>query len=197
MDEAGAIRGAKQGDRDAFRWLVERDGDLVRRTAYLLLHDRELADELAQEAFLAAWQGIGSLLTPTGFRPWVMRILINKISSHTRRRRFRLLPLEGLSPAEDPVDTGPEPAELALRDEDRRELAAALGALPGDWQQALVLRYYSELSVPEIARTLDVPEGTVKSRLHRALERLRIELSGKPQRQPDVSGQIPRRGEQR
>ncbi len=196
MDEAEAIRRSRAGDRESFRWLVERDGDLLLRTAYLLVRDRGLAEDLAQESFLAAWQGLGSFRTPTGFRPWLMRILINRVNSHGRRRRFFAVPLDGLSPEEDPPTVGREPAEAVFQDEDRRALGAALMTLPDDSRRLLVLRYYAGLSVPEIARSLDLPEGTVKSRLHRALERMRAVLDKDPGFEREPYRQIPRRGEQ-
>jgi RNA polymerase sigma-70 factor (ECF subfamily) len=177
MDEAEAIRRARVGDREGFRWLVERDGDLVRRTACLLVRDRDTAEDLAQEAFLAAWQGIGGLRTPTGFRPWAMRILLNKIGSHRRRRRHLTLPFDALPAETEPADARPGPPEEAFRREQARELAAAMRALREEWRQPLVLRYYAELSVAEIAGVLELPEGTVKSRLHRALEALRSALN--------------------
>lgn len=175
MDEAEAIRRARQGDAGAFRWLVERDGDLVRRTAYLLVYDAGLAEDLAQEAFLSAWQGLRGFRTATGFRPWVLRILMNKVSSHRRKRRLGLA-LDRLRPGREPADPAPDPSTLALRSEDRRELAAAVETLPPGWKRMVVLRYYSGLSVPEVAVVLGVAEGTVKSGLHRALGRLREAL---------------------
>lgn len=173
MNEAELLSRCRSGDRDAFRLLVEEHGDLVRRTAYLMVGDRLLAEDLSQEAFLLAWRGIGTFRTETGFKPWLMRILTNCIASHRRRRSPRVLPLETVETLEEPSDPEPGPHEQAERAERGREMADALATLPEEWSRVLVLRYYVELSVPEIALALDWPEGTVKSRLHRSLEALR------------------------
>ena len=192
MDEAEAVRRARQGDREGFRWLVERDGDLVRRTAYLLVRDPGLAEDLAQECFLAAWQSLSSFRTATGFRPWVLRILMNKAVSHRRKRRLLAIPFDLLRTAEEPAEPTPDPTALAIQGEEQRELGAALATLPEEWRRVLVLRYYAEFSVPEIAEALDMAEGTVKSRLHRALVRLREALSNGGETGQSAGGRLPR-----
>jgi RNA polymerase sigma-70 factor, ECF subfamily len=176
LNEAEALRRCRAGDREAFRWLVEEYGDLVRRTAYLIVRNTFLAEDLAQEAFLHAWRGMGGLRTEAGFKPWVMRILLNRIASHGRRNVVPTTTLEALTILEEPADPEPGPAERAERAEWQREMAEAMSFLPFEWRQAILLRYYAELSIPEIAAALDWPEGTAKSRIHRGLEALRRHL---------------------
>jgi RNA polymerase sigma-70 factor, ECF subfamily len=177
LNEAEALRRCRAGDREAFRWLVEEYGYLVRRTAYLIVRNISIAEDLAQEAFLLAWRGIGGLRTETGFKPWVMRILLNRIASDGRRNVVPTTTLEALTIREEPADPEPGPAERAERAEWQREMAEAMSCLPAEWRQAIFLRYYAELTIPEIAAALDWPEGTAKSRIHRGLEALRKQLS--------------------
>ena len=110
-------------------------------------------------------------------RPWLVRVLVNEV---LQRQRRRVLPVAGA--AEERlaglVSREAEPEREAERAWERREMAGALAALPAEAARVVVLRYFAELSTAEVAEALDVPEGTVKSRLHRALGRLREELAG-------------------
>ena len=164
-------------DVAAFRALVEQHGDLIRRTAYLLVGDRALAEDLAQETFLHAWRGFDGLRDPAGAKAWLLAILAHQTASWGRKRRHRVVPIDALPASDEPGDPAPGPADAVERREQRRFLADALARLADDGRQILVLRYYAELTVPEIARIIGCPEGTVKSRLHRALDQLRRLLS--------------------
>jgi RNA polymerase sigma-70 factor (ECF subfamily) len=161
----------------AFRALVEQYGDLIRRTAYLLVGDRLLAEDLAQETLLHAWRGFDGLRDPAGAKAWLLAILAHQAASWGRKRRHRVIAIDELPASDEPGDPAPGPADAVERREQRRFLADALARLADDGHQILVLRYDADLTVPEIARILGCHEGTVKSRLHRALDQLRRLLS--------------------
>jgi len=167
------VRRCQAGDREPFRQLVERYGDLVFGTALQMTRDRSLAEDLTQDAFVHAWRGIGGFRLGSPLRPWLLRILHNRIVSHRRRRLLDLLPLPS---AERARDHQPGPEAVVEIAEERSRLRVALATLSGDHRRIVVLRYYSELSVPEIAQATGLPDGTVKSKLHRALRRLRETL---------------------
>ncbi len=167
------IRRCRAGEREPFRQLVERYGDLVFGTALQMTRDRSLAEDLTQDAFVNAWRGINGFRLGSPVRPWLLRILHNRVVSHQRRRLLDLLPLPS---AEHAPDHQPGPDVVLEMAEERSQMRAALDSLPHDQRRIVVLRYFSELSVPEIARATGLREGTVKSRLHRALERLRRTL---------------------
>ncbi|MCS7207565.1 MAG: sigma-70 family RNA polymerase sigma factor [Dehalococcoidia bacterium] len=169
MDEQEAIRLCQQGDREAFRTLVERYQDILLGTALLMTGDPALAEDLVQEAFLAAWQGMGGFDTRRPLKPWLVRILVNKALNTLRRRGQPAVPLDAATTHSALAD----PTEVALRRERHHALREALATLPSEHRQALLLRYYTDLTVPEIAHALGWREGTVKSRLHRALAHLR------------------------
>ncbi|MGH7692640.1 MAG: RNA polymerase sigma factor [Candidatus Dormibacteria bacterium] len=148
----------------AERW-VRLYGDLALRTAYLLLRDRGLAEDCVQDAFLSAWRARTSLRDPGAERAWLMTIVANTARSHLRRR----IPVPTDTVPADP-GTGDPYAELALS----ADLREALDQLTRDQREVIVLRVYLDLSVEDTARALKVAEGTVKSRLSRALEALRL-----------------------
>ncbi len=159
------------GEQEAFGVLVERYRDVVFRIVCLMTNDRPLAEDLTQESFVNAWRGIRSFRIGSPFRPWLIRIAINRVQSHRRRRQLVSMPLS-TADTRAPSDE-PSPERRAESAATREEVRRALASLPDDQRHVLVLRYYSELSVPEIARATGWREGTVKSRLHRALGRMR------------------------
>ena len=174
MDEADLVRRCQQGDEAAFQLLVERYLRPLYGTAYLMTRDRALAEDLVQDTFLHAWRGIPSLRSVGSVKAWLVRILVRHVLDQ-RRQRVPEAPLVGEVPAM--ADTHDVEAAV-LREEERQRIREALAALPEEQRQAVLLRYYARLTVPEIARALGWREGTVKSRLYRALERLRQALAG-------------------
>lgn len=172
MTEDDAVLRCQQGDRDAFRHLVDQYKDVLYGTAYMMTGNRSLAEEQVQDAFLNAWQGIRGFKRGRPFKPWLMRVLVNAVLTQRRRRLVPTVPMDG---PDWPADTeGPEwTAEVR---EDQRAVRQALSALPPEQRQAVVLRYFSGLTVPEVARSMGIREGTVKSRLHRAHQQLRAQL---------------------
>lgn len=170
---------AKQGDQSAFEQLVLDNQNRVYSLALRLCGDREEAADLAQEAFVRAWQGLQSFQGESSFATWVYRLTTNVCIDHLRRRKRR----EGVEPAvslddgesgwAEPVDWEGDPQLRLERSERGQALARGLARLP-DWQRrALVLRELSGLSYQEISDALDLDLGTVKSRIARARLSLR------------------------
>ena len=173
MTEAEAIRLCQEGSPDAFRHLVEQHKNTLFGTAVLMTGNRSVAEEHVQETFLSAWRGISSFRRGRPFKPWVVRILVNRIVSSRRTNRVQTAPIEDAERVTGPADV----LESAMSAERRNEVQAALSRLSPRHHQVVVLRYFAELSVSEVAAALGVREGTVKSRLSRALRRLREELT--------------------
>lgn len=171
-EDERTIRLCQAGHGEAFRPLVERYGDVLFGAAVLMTGDRSLAEELTQEAFISAWRAIGRFRPGAPVKPWLLRILVNKVLSHRRKRFLRLLPL-----LRDERSARQPDLHLVIEEhEEYEEVRRALAELPDAQRRALALRFYAELSVPEIARATGWPEGTVKSRLHRALQQMRARL---------------------
>ena len=172
MTEDEALLQCQRGDRDAFHYLVEQYKDVLYGAAYLMTRNRALAEEQVQEAFLLAWKGIRGFRRGRPLKPWLVRILVNSVLTQRRRGAVPTAPLDESSMDADAVD----PEDMAGVMEDRQTVQRALAELSPEHRQVLVLRYFADLSVPEVARSIKAPEGTVKSRLHRALGHLRTQL---------------------
>ena len=171
MIDEDAIARCQDGDRDAFRHLVDRYKDVMYGTAVLMTGNRAVAEETVQEAFLSAWRGIGGFKRGRPPKPWLMRILVNRVMDRRRKRSVPTVSLADMDPAGAP--SVPDQADAFG---DRTVVRQALAHLVPEQQQVVVLRYFAELTVPEVARSIGVREGTVKSRLHRAMGRLREKL---------------------
>lgn len=173
MTDDEAVRRCQGGDRDAFRHLVERYRDPLYGTAFLMTGDRGAAEEQVQEALLLAWRGIRGFKRGRPVKPWLMRILVNAVLARRRRRALATVPLD--EPGGEREVAADEPSQLETIEarEERADVRRALAALTAEHRQVVVLRYFAGLTVPQIARSVRVREGTVKSRLHRALRQLR------------------------
>jgi len=172
VDESEVVRRCQNGDQEAFRLIVERYSGVLGGTAYLMTRDRAQVDDLLQETFLLAWRGIGTLRASGNLKAWLVRILVNKVISE--RRKKRVMEAELVEVESKAGDSNSE--ELVLADEERQRIRGALETLPEAQRQVTVLRYFADLTIPEVARVLGCREGTVKSRLHRALAQLRTVL---------------------
>ncbi len=168
MTEEMAIARSQNGDRDAFRYLVERYKDVLYGTACLMTDSRAHAEHHVQEALFSAWRGIRRYRKGRPFKPWLVRILVNVVLSHQRRRSG---PIRSLLEEDRPGEST-DVAEAAASQEDWRTVRTALAGLNAEHRQVVVLRYFSGLTTSEIAQSLNVTEGTVKSRLHYALGNL-------------------------
>ncbi len=171
-EEAGLVAAAQQGDLAAYEALVQQYEQPVYRVAFLVLRDAAEAEDAAQEAFVHAYRALGQFRVGEPLRPWLLRIVTNEAVSRQRaagRRRALAARYEraALAFAE------PSPEVVALGRERRGAVLAGLEQLGADDRLVLHLRYFLDLAEAEVAAALGCPRGTVKSRLHRALARLR------------------------
>jgi RNA polymerase sigma factor (sigma-70 family) len=179
LEEAQLIERAKHGDVGAYEELVRRYQQLALSTAYVVAGDAAEAQDAAQEAFVKAYYALGRFREDALFRPWLMRIVANEAINRRRAaRRSANLALRaaqafeaaGGRPADDAV---PSPEATALAHEERRVLLEAVNGLRLEDRMVIAYRYFFELTEAEMAEALGCARGTVKSRLSRALKRLR------------------------
>lgn len=179
MTDQELVERAKRGDQSAFERLVLDNQNKIYSLTLRLTGDREEAADLAQEAFVKAWQGLASFQGESSFSTWVYRLTTNLCIDWLRRQKRR----EGVAASvslddeasgwAEPADRDSDPQLVLEKSERGRALARGLEQLP-DWQRrALVLRELSGLSYQEIGDALDIDLGTVKSRIARARLNLR------------------------
>ena len=165
---------ARNGDAEAFGILVRRFQDMAVGYGYSILHDFQLAEDAAQEAFFEAYRTLSKLREPAAFAGWFRRIVFKQCDRITRRRVVATVPL----------DTAPETIHAAAvvsgfsrtEDERKAEVFEAVRQLPEHERSAMTLFYIGGYSMDEVATFLEVPVSTVKGRLHSARERLRTML---------------------
>jgi RNA polymerase sigma-70 factor (ECF subfamily) len=169
-EESALIEQAQHGDRNAFGDLVCRYYPGVVRVVYRLCGDSGLAEDMTQEAFLRGWINLPSFHPQSSLRNWLYRIAVNATLDVLRRKSEETLETEAAQMIPDQAD-GPE---MTLIEKERVALLQqAMHSLPEAARSVLVLREYGGLSYQEIASVLDVPVGTVMSRLNYARNRLR------------------------
>jgi RNA polymerase sigma-70 factor (ECF subfamily) len=165
------------GQQDALGPLYSRYASLVFQIGVQSL-DRAAAEELVQEVFLTIWRGAGSFDPNQGaFRPWLLRLTHWKILNELRRRRRRPSTADDDDPLEHVVDRAPGPEERAWQTEHEHIVKSALAALPPKQRQAIALAFLEDMTHEQVARTLDVPLGTAKTRIRSGLHLLRSHLA--------------------
>jgi RNA polymerase sigma-70 factor, ECF subfamily len=161
-DERAYVRAAQRGSASGIEALFRLHWPRAYRAAYLVVHDAPGAEDIAQEAFLAAVRNLDRFDHRRPFGPWLHRIVVNRAIDWARARQLRaeaeLLDVVAAPPELEPLDG---------------TLLGALGALPPDHRAVIVLRHLLEYTPGEIAELLGVPRGTVNSRLRRGLDSLR------------------------
>ena len=165
---------ARRGEIDAYEVLVDRYRDQACRIAYAIAGDD--AEDAAQEGFVKAYAALDRFRAGAPFRPWVLRIVANEARNRRRsagRRAGLALRVAQVRPS---GDAAPSPEEAAIASEGRMALAAAVSRLPERDRVVVAYRYFAGLTEAEMADALGCASGTVKSRLSRALARLRAEL---------------------
>jgi RNA polymerase sigma-70 factor, ECF subfamily len=161
--ESALIRDAQRGSTDALEELFRRHWRRAHRAAYLVVGDGSAAEDIAQESFLAAIRALDRFDRRRPFGPWLHRITVNRAIDFARARALR---------AEHALAASVEGA-APVRDEISDELVGALAELSVEHRAVVVLRYVLDYTPGEIADILDLPRGTVNSRLRRGLDRLR------------------------
>jgi len=171
MDDDAAIAAVRNGDAEAYAAVVERHQQIAFRTAYLIVRDADLAEDVAQEGFIRAYRQLARFRLGEPFRPWLLRIVnnlaLNEVRARGRRRGLfdRILPTREMAT--------PGPAREVEQNERQHDLLEAIGQLGHDDQVVLYLRHFLDLPEREIAEAIGKRPGTVKSRLSRARQRLR------------------------
>ena len=167
---------ARRGDTDAYERIVETYQAVAFRVAYLVCGDGAEAEDAAQEGLVKAFRALPRFRQGAPLRPWLLQIVANEARNRRRSagRRARLA-LHAAAESR-PGDAAPSPEAAVLDAERRGELLAAVNGLREEERLVVACRYFLDLSEAETAAALDVPAGTVKSRLSRALEHLRATL---------------------
>jgi RNA polymerase sigma-70 factor (ECF subfamily) len=183
--ERGLVELCRRGDAEAFARLVSLHESMVVNLGARLLGDAEEARDLAQDVFLQVYRTLGRFEGRSSLKTWIYRIVVNQARNRQRfwrrRRRDRSCPIEDMTMADHARAAAARPDaeapfERVARAEAARRLQAALLGLSFEHRAVLLLREVEGLGCEEIAATLKVPEGTVKSRLSRARESLRLGL---------------------
>ena len=171
MDDAELVARAQAGDVDAYEDLVRRYGAAAVRLAHAVGGSAADAEDAAQEAFVKAFASLDRFRTGASLRPWLFRIVANEAKNRRRSsgRRARL----AVAAAGRRPDAPPLPEDAAVSSAESRAVLAALAALPERDREVISFRYFAGLSERETADAIGCPPGTVKSRLARALDRLR------------------------
>jgi RNA polymerase sigma-70 factor (ECF subfamily) len=185
VDQRELVLAAQRGDHDAFAVLARLFVARLDAAARLILRDHDLARDAVQDGFIRAWRSLPSLRDPDRFEGW-LRSLVARACIDILRRRGRR-PIEVELSATD----GPSVNDVAVSTAERELLDEILRRLPPDQRAVVVLRYYFDLEVPEIAATLAIPVGTAKSRLHRSMTVMRAALADiDPEHAPLAKGQL-------
>ena len=175
MDEL-LLHRAQRGDPEAFEALMGQMEALVWRVCWHYTGSREDAADCGQETMVRIWRGLSSFHFECAFETWVYRVAANCCLDFLRKRKREKA--ESLEPLReqgfDPPDPAPDTEEQALRKEEHARLRAAVAALPEDQRDALVLTQLEGKSYEEAARLLETTEGTVKSRVARARDKLKV-----------------------
>lgn len=169
MDEADLIRQAANGDQVAYEQLMRSHQQAVFRLAYLLSGDAGDAEDIAQETFIRVFKALHRVDPSHPFRPYVLRVTTNLAYNHRRSISRYVKALQRFAQGL-PADNANRHDSTA---DDARSIVEAVRRLSRSDQEIIYLRYFLDLSAADTAETLGIAEGTVKSRLHRALDRLR------------------------
>jgi RNA polymerase sigma-70 factor (ECF subfamily) len=183
-DDRRLVERARQGDRAAFDLLVLKYQHRVVKLAQRYVRDPQEALDVAQEAFLRAYRALGGFRGESAFYSWLYRITINTAHNHRAARLARHEETGGREsddadhgvPLEDRVPDLNTPEALLLSDELRRTIEQAVEEMPEDLRTAIVLREIEGLSYEDIARIMDCPIGTVRSRIFRAREAINARI---------------------
>jgi len=175
FNETAAVSAACNGDRKAFGRLVRAYQRRAYAVAYSFVGNRDDALELAQESFVRAYRAMDRFDAEMPFYPWLYRIVRNTCLNHIkkRKRRGETSLDQMMESGYDAREQGRGPEELAHLDDTKRAVHEAMATLSEDQREILRLRHFLEMSYAEIAKCLNIPQGTVMSRLHGARKSLR------------------------
>lgn len=176
-DDSRLIEEALSGKSSSFGLLVQKYQDRLYNTMVHVVGSRDDARDVVQDAFVQAFLKLDTFQQTSAFYTWLYRIAFNVAASQNRRKRPTVSVERGReTDGREPVDRGAGPSEQIEEAERRRQVHEAIGALGNEYRSVLVLREMEDRSYEEIAVMLDLPVGTVRSRLHRARLQLRDAL---------------------
>lgn len=179
QDDRQIVDAVLAGDREAFRPLVDRESASLVRACQRILGDQLQAEDAAQEAFVTAYRSLASWRGDGPFGAWLARIAVRIALRQAARRRT----VTWIEPASEPgsaaeaaAGSSPDPASVVLRSERRATIRTAVAGLDEPYRETVALRFFADRSLAEIAQETGRPLGTVKTHLHRGLQRLRSAL---------------------
>ena len=172
-EERRLIDRSATGDQEAFRQLVIRHHRLVINVAFRALGELSLAEDVAQEVFLKVYKALPGYRHEKPFKHWLHRVAANAVTDALRRRR-PVVSLDGLE--QPPASRESDPMDVATRHDLQKAVRQAIANLPSHYRDTIALQAFGELTYEEIAKTLDIPLGTVMSRLNGAKRLLRESL---------------------
>lgn len=184
-DDSDLVRRSKQGDTQAFADLVRRYQDRIFNTAFRMMGERQVAEDITQDVFLKVYAGLDGFQEKAAFSTWIYRITVNQCTSvgrkfTTRKRKQEVSLTAGLADGSDaprdPDTRSDDPVASAESAEKVRVVQQAIDTLDPEFRQSLVLRDIEGLSYEDIAEIIERPVGTVRSRIHRARMELREKL---------------------
>ena len=182
MEQRWLVERARDGDHDAFSELARNAVVRLDRAARLILRDPELARDAVQDGLIRAWRDLPGLRDPERFDAWLHRLTVNACLDLARRRRRRPIEVE-LTPIHDPMT-----ADASAVVDQRDLIDTVLRRLDPGGRAIVVLHYYLGMPLTEVAATLGIPVGTVKSRLHRALGEMRAAVETEPPSPSPIPG---------
>ncbi len=174
MDQAGLVVRARGGDHDAFTALVDLAIARLDSAARLILRDPELARDAVQDSLIRAWRDLPGLRDPDRFDAWLHRLTVNACLDIARRRRRRVIEVEL-----EQVDVGSS-SDFSSGIADREQLDRALRRLDAPHRAVVVLHYYLDMAMPDVAAAMGIPLGTAQSRLHASLVAMRATVVRDP-----------------
>lgn len=173
LDDAAVVKTVLEGNREAFRALVDSYSGIVYRIAYSMVGNPDEAKDVVQEVFYRAYRALESYNPERPFKAWINRIAVNYVLDQRKKRRIRA---SSLTMEDDQVLNVPDSTYDPHREQKRCEredvVLKAIHQLPDKYQMVLLLRHIEDLSYEEIAQTLSMPLGTVMTHIHRARAKL-------------------------
>lgn len=175
-EDTGIVQRIQWGDMSAFEALFNKYQGQIYRTAYAITHDAGAAEEVLQDCFYKTYLNIMNITGEGSLSPWLHRVAVNLSCNAIKKRRVRLEPIDEVAEGYFAADAHHSPEAMAEQSELRVKMRDAINSLPLKHRLVVTLHYLQDFSLPEIAYILDVPVGTVKSRLHHARKALRTQL---------------------